>query len=395
MYACIFKRERFWLHCRMERQLASQRMVTLKHIYHRNEKCIGLKFYPDKVIQALVKELPNPRWHAESNCVIIRNTKDNLTQVFRKFRGVAWVNGQYFFSNRPVSQGNADLSVDRFRQRKLPEDYRRCPEPYLQKLEIRKYAYNTARTYILLFEKYVNYYANEELDALTELDIRKYLQYLIQQDKSDSYLNQTINAIKFYYEVVMGLPNRFYTIERPRKKKRLPQVLSKEEALKVIKHTNNIKHRCIVSMLYSAGLRRGELLRLKITDIDSDRMLIRVEDGKGGKDRYTLLSSTLLRYLREYYKLWKPEKYLFEGPGKRQYSGKSVGQIVTKAAKKAGIRKPVTPHTLRHSFATHLLEQGTDLRYIQSLLGHSSSKTTEIYTHIAVNRFKVIKNPLD
>ncbi len=370
-------------------------MVTLKHIYYQDAKYIGLKFYPDKVIQALVKELPHPRWHAESSCVIVKNTKENLTRIFQTFRGVAWVNGQFLFSNRPINQSNADLSVDRFRRRELPENYRRCPEAYLQKLEIRKYAYNTARTYILLFEKYMNYYVSQELNVLTELDIRGYLQYLVQQNKSDSYLNQTINAIKFYYEVVMGLPNRFYTIERPRKKTKLPQVLSKAEALKVIEHTNNIKHRCIVGLLYSAGIRRGELLRLKITDIDSDRMLVRVEDGKGGKNRYTLLSATLLRYLREYYKLWKPEKYLFEGPGKGQYSGKSVGQIVTKAAKKAGIRKPVTPHTLRHSFATHLLEQGTDLRYIQSLLGHSSSKTTEIYTHIAVNRFKVIKNPLD
>ncbi len=160
----------------------------------------------------------------------------------------------------------------------------------------------------------------------------------------------------------MGLPNRFYTIERPRKRKKLPQVLSKEKVSRVI---------------------------------DSSRMLIRVEEGKGRKDRFTLLSTTLLQHLREYYKLWKPKEYLFEGPGRGQYSGKSVGKVVAKAAKKAGIRKSVTPHTLRHSFATHLLEQGTDLRYIQSLLGHSSSKTTEIYTHVATNRFKSIKNPLD
>ncbi len=253
---------------------AARRIVTLKHIYHRNEKCIGLKFYPDKVIQALIKELPSPRWHAESGCVIIKNTKGNLTQVFRKFRGVAWVNGQYFFTNRPVNQGNADLSVDRFRQRKLPEDYRRCPEPYLQKLEIRKYAYNTARTYISLFERYLNYYSEHSPDELNEEDIRAYLQKLVQQNKSDSYLNQAVTAIKFYYEVVQCMPNRFYTIERPRKKERLPEVLSKEEIVSIINHTNNIKHRCIVALLYSAGLRRGELLDLEIKDIDSKRMLV-------------------------------------------------------------------------------------------------------------------------
>ena len=253
---------------------AARRIVTLKHIYYQNAKYIGLKFYPDKVIQALVKELPHPRWHAESGCVIIKNTRGNLTQVFQKFRGVAWVNGQYFFTNRPVNQGNTDLSVDRFRQRELPEDYRRCPEAYLQKLEIRKYAYNTARTYISMFEGYLNHFSGRSPDELNEEDIRTYLQKLAQQNKSDSYLNQTINAIKFYYEVVMGLPNRFYMIERPRKKERLPEVLSKEEIVSIINHTNNIKHRCIVALLYSAGLRRGELLGLKIKDIDSKRMLV-------------------------------------------------------------------------------------------------------------------------
>ena len=374
--------------------MTSRRIVTLKHIYYQEVKYIGLKFYPDKVIQALVKELPEPRWHAESGCVIIRNTKNNLNQVFRKFRGVAWVNGQYFF-NRVINSDREELKVDYIRKRELPDHYRRCPEAYLQKLEIRRYAYNTARTYVLLFENYMNYYAQQELNELNEIDIRAYLQHLVQQNKSDSYLNQTINAIKFYYEVVMNMPNRFYTIERPRKKERLPEVLSKEEIITIIKHTSNLKHRCIISLLYSAGLRRGELLRLKLTDVDSKRMLIRVENGKGGKDRYTLLSETLLQDLRKYYQVWNPTKYLIEGVGGGQYSGRSVGQLLTKAAKKAGINRRVTPHILRHSFATHLLEQGTDLRYIQSLLGHASSKTTEIYTHVAVNRFKNIKNLLD
>lgn len=172
-------------------------------------------------------------------------------------------------------------------------------------------------------------------------------------------------------------------------------MLSKEEVLAIIRHTNNIKHQCIVSLLYSAGLRRGELLNLKLTDVDSERMLIRVENGKGGKDRYTLLSKMLLQDLRQYYRIWKPKEYLFEGQSGGKYSGRSVGQLLAQAAQRAGIRKRVTPHMLRHSFATHLLENGTDLRYIQSLLGHSSSKTTEIYTHVAVNSFKSIKNPLD
>ena len=315
--------------------------------------------------------------------------------MFQKFRGVAWINGQYFFTNRPVNQGNGEPCVNRFRQRKLPEDYRRCPEPYLQKLEIRKYAYNTARTYISMFERYLNHFSGRSPDELNEEDIRAYLQKLVQQNKSDSYLNQAVNAIKFYYEVVQCMPNRFYHIERPRKKERLPEVLSKEEVLQMIEVTKNIKHRSIISLLYSAGLRRGELLALKITDIDSQRMLIRVRGGKGGKDRYTLLGEAVLSLLRAYYRQYTPKEYLFQGEQGGAYSPGSLLKVVKTAARRAGIQKRVTPHMLRHSFATHLLEQGTDLRYIQSLLGHRSSKTTEIYTHVANNAFKKIKNLLD
>lgn len=191
------------------------------------------------------------------------------------------------------------------------------------------------------------------------------------------------------------MPNILYQIERPRKQKKLPIVLSKEQVKSVINNTNNIKHKCIVSLLYFSGLRRSELLNLKINDIDSSRMLIHIIDAKGNKDRYTILSQNALADLREYYKQWKPKEYLFEGLKNMPYSGSSVGKIITATAIKAGIRKKVTPHTLRHSFATHLLENGTDLRYIQLLLGHNSTKTTEIYTHVAKSSFDSIKNPLD
>ena len=191
------------------------------------------------------------------------------------------------------------------------------------------------------------------------------------------------------------MPNRLYRIERPRVKMKLPVVLAKEDIKRMIECTPNIKHRCIVSLLYSAGLRRSELLNLQISDIDSSRMLIHVKDAKGNKERYTLLSKNTLNDLRTYYKQWKPTNYLFESPKKDKYSPNSVGKIVTTAAIKAKIRKKVSAHILRHSFATHLLEAGTDIRYIQILLGHSSTKTTEIYTHVAKSSFDSIKNPLD
>jgi site-specific recombinase XerD len=148
-------------------------------------------------------------------------------------------------------------------------------------------------------------------------------------------------------------------------------------------------------LLYSAGLRRGELLRLKIKDIDSSRMTVRVEQAKGKKDRYSILSEKLLLKLRAYFRKYRPKTYLFEGKPGQPYSASSVVKIVKKAAQAAHINKNVRPHTLRHSFATHLLESGTDLRHIQILLGHNSTKTTEVYTHVATNAFKTIKNPLD
>ncbi len=242
---------------------------------------------------------------------------------------------------------------------------------------------------------FINQYKDRELNTINESDIRTFLQRLVQQRRSNSYINQAINAIKFYYEVVLGMPNRFYELERPRKEYKLPNVISKEEVLAIIEHTNNLKHKCIVELLYGSGLRRSELINLKIEDVDSKRMLIRVNGAKGNKDRQTLLSQKALADLRLYYKQWKPREYLFEGQKQAKSGGQSVLKILKTAALKAGIARTVTPHMLRHSFATHLLESGTDLRQIQVLLGHGSSKTTEIYTHVATNTFRTIKNPLD
>ncbi|MCZ4696494.1 recombinase [Ancylomarina euxinus] len=373
-----------------------KKYITLKHLLINNTKCIGLQFYPDKVIQALIKTLPNPRWSNTYNMVYILNTKENLSIIFDTFKGVAWINCEHFLEKkRNVNSENSPLDIESYRRRKTPKTYRRCPEDFLLKLELRKYALNTARVYISCFEAFINTYKEVDLLDIDEENIQSYLQLLIHQQKSDSYINQSINAIKFYYEVVLGMPNRFFSIERPRKSQALPKVLSKEEIGLMIKSTKNIKHRCIISLLYSAGLRRGEVLNLKMADIDSKRMVINVLKGKGLKDRNSLLSQSVLVDLRKYFEEYKPQKYLFEGLSGQQYSPTSIGKIVTEAAHKAGIKKRVTPHMLRHSFATHLLESGTDLRYIQVLLGHSSTSTTEIYTEVAINNIKTIVSPID
>ena len=369
--------------------------IILKHLLINDEKKIGLQFVPDKTINTFIKTLPNIKWSKEYGMAYIQNNQTNLNTIFEVFKGIAWVSAAHFFPKQKIKTNNSPVSVDDFRKRKLKANFIPCPEAYLQKLELKQYALNTANTYVNLFEKFINHHKDTTVDTLDENDIRAYMQLLIQQGKSHSYVNQMINSIKFYFEVVLQMPNRFYSIERPRKSEVLPKVISLHEVQALINFTNNIKHKCIVSLLYSAGLRRSELLNLKLEDIDSHRMIITVKHGKGNKDRQTILSQSVLNDLREYYKKWKPKVYLFEGNDNQQYSASSVLQIIKKAAKKAGIRKNISAHTLRHSFATHLLENGTDLRYIQVLLGHNSSRTTEIYTQVAISNLKGIKSPIE
>ncbi len=373
----------------------SQKVVVLKHLFIDAQKQIGLKFYPDKVIHLIVKNLPNVHWSEKFSMAYIENNKMNLDEIYKQFRGIAWVNSNQFFSNKSLKNRNNNLNLDTYRNKKNENSTRKCPENFLKKLELKQYSHNTSRIYISMFERFMQYYKDKDLFDINENDIRDYLQTLIKEKKSNSYINQMLNSIKFYYEVVEGMPNRFYSIERPRKETKLPKVISKEEVKLIINNTNNIKHKCVVSLLYSAGLRRSELLNLKLKDIDSKRMVINVIQGKGKKDRLTLLSNTVLADLRIYYQEWKPRDYLFEGQTGGRYSSQSILKIVKNAAKKAKIIKNITPHMLRHSFATHLLESGTDLRYIQVLLGHSSTRTTEIYTQVAINNIKTIKNPLD
>jgi integrase/recombinase XerD len=266
---------------------------------------------------------------------------------------------------------------------------------YVQKLETMFYTQNTATTYISCFQAFTKHFRQRDYMAITEQDITDYLQTLVRNGKSQAYVNQAINAIKFYYEVVLKMPNRFYNIDRPRPQQKLPDVISREEVIRLINQTNNLKHKCIAGLLYSAGLRRDELINLTLKDIDSKRMRVIVRNAKGNKDRLTLLSKNLLHDLRDYYRQWKPKHYLFESPSGEKYSASSVLSIVKNARKKAGITTKVTPHTLRHCFATHLLEDGVDIRYIQALLGHKSSKTTERYTHVATTSYNHITNPLD
>ncbi|MCB9426722.1 MAG: tyrosine-type recombinase/integrase [Flavobacteriales bacterium] len=375
--------------------MSKYKTITLKHLFIGGQKQIGLQFYPDKVIHAMIKTLPDPKWSTAFGMVYLPNTQANLDLIYHTFKGIAWVNGATFYAKKSRAKGFTPESVNCFRKRVMADGYRTCPESYLRKLELKHYAFNTSQTYINMFELFINHYSEYDLLSINEEMIREYLHALVLENKSTSYINQMINSIKFYYEIVEEMPNRFYSIERPRKKESLPKVISLEEVQDIITNTNNLKHKCIVCLLYSSGLRRGELLNLKLEDIDSKRMVIKILDGKGGRDRLTVLSESVLVDLRRYFLIWRPHTYLFEGKPNVKYSAESVSKIIKIAAAKAGIKKRITPHMLRHSFATHLLENGTDLRYIQSLLGHSSPKTTEVYTHVAVNNIQLIKSPIE
>ena len=372
--------------------------ISLRNILVSQKRCIGIEFRPDKVLNALVKEIPDIKWEKEFQIAYVPNTPTHLSAIFDIFKGVAWVDGKYFFKDRPNHHPVREdrlMTIEEFENRKTSPGYRTVPPTYLQKLELKKYSLNTAKTYVQLFEKFINHYSSKNLIELNEKDIQDYIQQGMRSGKSDSWVNQTINSIKFYYEIVLNMPSRYYAFDRPKQREKLPEVLSKNEVKAIIEATDNIKHKCILSLLYSGGLRIGELLNLKPSDINSERMVIRVENAKGGKDRYTLLSSSALEDLRTYYKLHKPQEYLFEGLKGGQYGSTSVRKILKKACHIANIKRKVTPHTLRHSFATHLLEQGTDLRSIQTLLGHNNINTTEIYTHVANNVMNTVKNPLD
>ena len=270
-----------------------------------------------------------------------------------------------------------------------------CPTAYIEKLKIMRYSPQTIKTYMSIFKEFINFTDEPDFKTITELQIKAYIMYLVNRNVSESYQNQAINAIKFYFEKVLGAERKYYTIERPIKDKKIPEVLSIEEVRRIINSIDNLKHKCIIKLIYSAGLRISEACQLKISCIDKDRMRIIIKNAKGKKDRYTLLSDKILADLRTYYKAYQPKEYLFEGAFGGAYSERSVQVIFKEACRKANIKKKATVHTLRHSFATHLLESGTDLRYIQSLLGHESSKTTEIYTHITTKGMDNIKSPLD
>ncbi len=335
-----------------------------------------------------LKKIPYHSWDKKNKWWTIPYTEKYLKEVSDYATNIGF---SIVYEEEPAG----DKGVKRINSSNVP-NYRGCPEEYILKLRELRYSEKTLKSYTMLFEEFINYFFKLDIKTIDETQIIKFLRYLIMERKvSSSYQNQSINAIKFYYEKVLGGQRKFYFIERPRREKTLPVVLNIEETIKLIKSANNLKHKAIIMLAYSSGLRLGELVRLKLNDIDRERMQIRVEQSKGKKDRYTKLSEKFLIVFDQYLEKYKPKEWVFEGAGLGIYSARSIQNIVKAAAKKAGIKKDISVHTLRHTFATHSLEDGADLRYIQEMLGHESSKTTEIYTHVTTKGFDQFKSPLD
>jgi len=259
-----------------------------------------------------------------------------------------------------------------------------------------KFEYATKKSYTNGFVAFLESFGFKNPENITDDEIKKYLLNLRQKHElSTSYVNNQINALKFYYGKIKKRKLDYRAIFRPRTEKKLPTVLSPQEVLSLIEKTDNLKHKNMIALLYSSGLRRSELLNMQIKDIDFERNVVIVRQGKGKKDRQTLLSDTFKLLLGKYISDYQPKEYLFEGATGGRYGERSLEEVIKRGARLANITKHVTPHTLRHSFATHLLENAVDIRYIQELLGHSSIKTTERYTHVALNTKAKIMSPLD
>ncbi|SEQ32963.1 Site-specific recombinase XerD [Hyunsoonleella jejuensis] len=265
-----------------------------------------------------------------------------------------------------------------------------------KQLTLKKYSSNTKRMYMSEFLHLLSLLGDFFVDDLSPKRLKDYFLYCVKVEKmSERKLNGKINAIKFYFEQVLHRPKMFFDIPRPKKPITLPKMLSKYEVKKILLVTSNLKHKIALKLSYGMGLRVSEVVNLKIKDIDSKRMLVHVRGAKGKKDRYVPLPKSLLKDLREYYISYKPKVFLLEGQYGGAYAKSSVQQVFKTAMKKARIKKDIGIHGLRHSYATHLLESGADMRFIQELLGHNSIKTTQVYTKVTTQALHKVISPLD
>ena len=369
--------------------------VILFPYQNENQKLIGFKQYLPREMFNENKKINVFAWNNEVGIWQFIANRVNLVKAID------------FLLPQFTVKINADLSISDLKIRLMlleqsyvkGKDFKSCPMAFPEYMQLHNYSNSTFTTYHNMILRYLNTFKGHTLNQVNDFDIDQIDAYhnawMQSSSPSSSLINQSINAIKLYYEVISNKVIDSKDIHRPMRNKSLPSIYSREEIKRIVDCINNPKHKAIIFLIYSAGLRLNELINMHVEDILVDRKMDFIRKSKGRKDRYSILAEATLVMLSEYIIKFRPVKYLFEGQYGGRYSSTSIRNILKAAKKKSGVRTNGSVHTLRHSFATHLLENGTDLRYIQELLGHSSSKTTEIYTHVSTLNISKITSPGD
>ncbi|MCZ2355984.1 MAG: site-specific integrase [Bacteroidia bacterium] len=340
---------------------------------HRDQNVIWLKFEKNYNLITQIKQNLPARWSQSQKCWYVLDNRTNRFKLGLENNVVG----------SEVIDNISDVNKPEF-------------EKFQNILTLKGYSTNTIRTYSIEFAQLLHILKNVSVKNVTPEKLQSYFLYCINELKlSENSIHSRINAVKFYYEQVLHHNKMFFDIPRPKKPLLLPKSLNTQEIKKLFEVTENSKHSLILKLCYGMGLRVSEIVNLKIEDIDSNRMIVLIKNAKGKKDRIVKLPESILQELRTYYKNYLPKKYLFEGQNDGQYSIRSVQNIFKNAMKKANIKKQIGIHGLRHSYATHLLELGTDISLIQKLLGHNDIKTTLLYTKVADSQIANINSPLD
>lgn len=374
--------------------------LTLSKGRHDDRKVVFLVFEKDYRLIQEIKKLPGATWSQSQGKWYIPDEQFDLGETFENLTDLFYID---YASLKKSSEAATDFKVPVKVKRSYDEPGELTPaasreiEKFIAWMKQKRYSDRTVKSYTMSIKTFLKFYAGKPIEEITNKDLIEFnSQFIIGNGLSASFQNQILSGVKLFYSRLYKVKLDIDEIERPRRSRKLPNVLSKEEVKRIIEAPTNLKHRVMLSLLYACGLRRSELLNLRPGNVDSKRGLLIILNAKGQKDRVVPISNKTIELLREYYKTYKPKVWLFEGqtPG-TGYSEQSLQSVLKQSVEKANIKKPVTLHWLRHSYATHLLESGTDLRFIQELLGHKSSKTTEIYTHVSTDSLKKIRSPFD
>ncbi|MCA0133756.1 tyrosine-type recombinase/integrase [Winogradskyella alexanderae] len=369
--------------------------ITLKPLWHNNRKLVTVHFDFNEEVENYVKVFDGMRYSRTYITYYTVFTNTMVNELFEYFRTKKWYVDYSAFKQNTSIYKKEVYYIDNYKLPELSNDRQNEIQKFRKWLQQKRFSKNTVHTYVEVTGLFLRYLELKGIEDISARSIEQFnYDFIFKTKKSVSYQNQCISGIKQFIDFKqLDIDN--VEIKRPNKDKKLPSVLSKQEVKAILDSTTNLKHRTLLSVVYSAGLRIGEALNLRPDDIDTARGLILIRSAKGRKDRFTLLAPSLVPLLESYKQHYQPKRFLFEGRSGEAYTQVSARQVLRKALRLTGITKYVTLHTLRHSFATHLLEGGTDIRYIQELLGHNSPKTTMIYTHVSSTNLTEIINPFD